>query len=121
MRSPDRECALSRQAVRSDDMTDLGNVERKLDLLIALTRIGLSDALARERQKINSDPVFTAVLRAAAEPIAPGLLKDRVRAETCQSKATVERRIAELVARGALVRESGNGGAAYRSTGLLDG
>jgi predicted HTH transcriptional regulator len=85
-----------------------------------LARIGLSDALERERQTIASDAVFTAVLRACAEPIAPGVSKERVRAETGQSKATVERRIAELVARGALVRESGNGSATYRSTGLLE-
>lgn len=101
-------------------MSGSDGVERKLDLLIALTRVGVSDALERERRAIEADPVSVALLKATGEPVAAGALKSRVQSETRQSKATVERRMADLASRGALVRDGTGGSITYRNSGLFE-
>ena len=58
------------RAKEQQPVSDLNRVERKLDLLIALARIGLADALEREQAKVTADAVSLAILRACATPVA---------------------------------------------------
>jgi predicted HTH transcriptional regulator len=101
-------------------MAEHESIERRLDLLIALTRIGVADALDRQRRAVRDDPVSFEIVRAAAEPVGAGQLKEHVRTATGQSKATVERRLADLVSTGALARHGSGNQITYRSTGLFD-
>jgi hypothetical protein len=96
------------------------NLERKLDLLIALTRIGVRDQLERERRALMADDVSVVILRNTQEWVGADELKSLVEQTTRQSAATVKRRIAELVSSGALLRRGATRSIAYRSSGLLD-
>lgn len=93
---------------------------RRLDILIALTRVGVRDALARETHALQQDPVSAALLRRTAEWKSAGSLKSEVVQETGQSEPTVKRRIAELVSRGALVREGAGRTVRYRNSGVYE-
>jgi hypothetical protein len=95
-------------------------VERKLDLLIALTRVGVRQQLEAELKEIESDPVSKAILQKTHDEIAAGPLKTAVMKATKQSEPTVKRRLGELVARGALSRAGAGGKVTYRNTGLFD-
>jgi hypothetical protein len=101
-------------------MTDTQALEQKLDLLIALTRVGVRDQLARERRMLDEDPVSREILRATDDWTSSGPLKDLVRRATKQSEPTVKRRIADLVSRGALLRRGAGSAISYRNSGLFD-
>jgi hypothetical protein len=103
------------RAVSEND--DLG---QKLDLLIALTRMGVREQLDRDRKAIEGEPVSLALLQQADDWVAAGQLKATVRDLTKQSGRTVERRIAELISRGAMQRRGSGGSISYRSTGLFE-
>jgi hypothetical protein len=96
------------------------SVEQKLDLLIALTRVGVRQPLEAELKEIESDPVSKAILQRTRDDIAAGPLKTAVMKATKQSEPTVKRRLGELVARGALSRAGAGGKVTYRNTGLFD-
>ncbi|HKP91195.1 MAG TPA: hypothetical protein VJT75_14620 [Thermoleophilaceae bacterium] len=95
-------------------------MEQKLDLLIALTRVGVRHQLEAELKEIESDPVGKAILQKARDEIAAGPLKTAVMKATKQSEPTVKRRLGELVARGALSRTGAGRNVTYRNTGLFD-
>jgi hypothetical protein len=101
-------------------MTDFSALEQKLDLLIALTRVGVRDQLGRERRLLDDDPVSREILRATDDWTSAGELKDAVRQATGQSEPTVKRRIGDLVSRGALLRRGAGRNVSYRSSGLFD-
>ena len=95
-------------------------IERRLDRLIAIMQLAHADAISRARQTVLIDPVNAAVLEVAAEDwVAAGDLKARVAAETRQSERTVVRRIAQLVALGAVEQTGSGSKVGYRSTGLI--
>lgn len=96
---------------------DLG---QKLDLLIALTRIGVREQLELDRRVIEQEPVSLALLQHAEDRVAAGQLKATVKDLTNQSGRTVERRIAQLISRGAMQRRGSGGSISYRSTGLFE-
>lgn len=104
-------------AIATSDENDLG---RKLDLLIALTRVGVREQLRRELKAIEDDPVSLAVLRQTSDWIAAGELKAAVKKDTKQSPATISRRIGELVSRGAIQRRGTGNSVSYRSSGLFE-
>ena len=93
---------------------------QKLDLLIALTRLSVRDQLGQELAAIREDPVSLAILRGVEDWVPAGKLKESVRAATGQSDMTVKRRIADLVSRGAVLREGAGPAVKYRTSGLLD-
>lgn len=101
-------------------MADLEELGYKLDVLIALTRIGVRDNLIRERRHIEEDPVSTSILRHTDRWVSAGDLKVKVQKQTNQSEPTIKRRLAELVSRGVLVRQGAGRTVSYRSSGLLD-
>lgn len=93
---------------------------RRLDLLIALTRVGVRDALAREARALEQDAVSAALLRHSEDWRVAGALKALVIKETGQSEPTVKRRIADLVGRGALLRQGAGRTVSYRNSGLFE-
>jgi hypothetical protein len=95
-------------------------LEQKLDLLIALTRLSVRDQLQRDVAEIRQDPVSLAILQRVDEWIPAGKLKEAVRTATGQSDMTVKRRIADLVSRGALLREGTGSAVKYQSSGLFE-
>jgi hypothetical protein len=101
-----------------DDRDD--EVLRRLDLLIALTRVGVRDALMRESRALGEDPVSAALLQQSEEWRPAGELKSLVVRETGQSEPTVKRRIADLVGRGALLRDGAGRSVRYRNSGLFE-
>lgn len=104
-------------ATEADDPSNLG---QKLDLLVALTRMGVRDQLNRELKVIQEDPVSLALLQRAEDWTTAGELKTAVKTATRQSEPTVKRRIAELISRGAMQRRGTGPSVFYRSTGLFE-
>jgi len=101
-------------------MPDVTELERKLDLLIALARVGLRDELAQRRAELDADAVSIAVLEHTSDWIAAGDLKAAARGASGESESTVKRRIADLVSSGAVTRRGSGGSITYRSTGLFE-
>lgn len=93
---------------------------RKLDLLIALTRVSVKDALEAERSALEADQVAKEVLATAEVWIGAGALQERVAERTGQSTKTVRRRMADLLARGVLIKQVEGRTVSYRSSGLFD-
>ena len=101
-------------------MTDDDAVLERLDLMVATLKLAFSDEIAAKRDQVRSEPVSAAILDEATEKlVTSGELKTKVAAATNVNARTVQRRLQDLVALGAL-RQNGAGTAtAYRSTGLL--
>jgi hypothetical protein len=95
-------------------------LEQKLDLLIALTRLSVRAEVAQELDAIRNDAVLLAILRSVDDWIPAGKLKEGVRSATGQSDMTVKRRIADLVSRGALLRDGAGPAVKYRTSGLFE-
>ncbi len=92
----------------------------RLDAIISLLKLAHRESLAAVRQELEGEDVPAAILRATANgPVKAGPLKTKVIKETKQSESTVKRRIADLVAMGAIVKEGGGSNVTYRSTGLF--
>ena len=101
-------------------MTPSEDTNRKLDLIIALMRIGFGDQLQRRSRLIAEDPTNTEILRRCDDWVTAGALKTAVKQATKQSEPTIKRRVAELVSLGALVRRGAGGSVSYRTTGLFE-
>lgn len=105
----------------SNTEVHMGNSEitDRLDTIIALIKLAHRESLASVRQDLMDD-VSGAVLDATAGgPVGAGSLKTKVAKATGQSEKTVQRRIAELVALGALAKDGAGPSVTYRSTGLI--
>jgi hypothetical protein len=89
----------------------------RLDTIISLLKLANRDALAAVREGL--DDVSKALIDVTAEPVVVGTLKKDVAKATNQSEKTVQRRIGDLVAMGALIKHGGGTIATYRSTRLL--
>ncbi len=96
---------------------DAATISRQLETIISLLKVTNRDALAAVREQL--DEVAKALIDATSEPVLVGKLKKDVAKATDQSEKTVQRRIADLVAMGALSKTGDNKTATYRSTGLL--
>ena len=105
-------------------MSDESNLSReisnKLSKLIALTKLSNSKIIAEAKTEINGDPVFQAILALADGDLSSSQIKDKVIEQTSSSKATVERRIAELIEKGALVATRKGHEIYYTNSGLYD-
>lgn len=92
---------------------------RRLDAILALLKLAYNEPLDQARRQILEDGVNAAILEMTVDDfVASGQLKRDIAAATRQSEKTVQRRIADLVAVGALEQRT-DGRAAYRSTGLI--
>lgn len=96
---------------------DAATISKQLDTIISLLKLTNRDALVAARDQL--DDVAKALIDAASEPVVVGKLKKDVAKATDQSEKTVQRRIADLVAIGALSKAGDSKTATYQSTGLL--
>jgi predicted HTH transcriptional regulator len=95
-------------------------IKNQLDTIISLLKLAHRDALDAARRDLNGDGVSAAVLeRTATEAVGAGTLKKEIAKATGQSEKTVQRRIAELLGMGAVVREGSGPNTAYKATGLI--
>lgn len=94
-------------------------LERKLDLLIALQRVAHREELEALRETLLQDKVSREILRATGDSIDAGALKKQVMRRASASKPTVERRIAELVGLGAIQRSGSGAHVQYVNAGLI--
>jgi hypothetical protein len=101
-------------------VTESGETNRKLDLIIALMRIGFSDQIQRRGRILFDDPTSVEILGHCDDWTPAGTLKSAVAQATKQSEPTIKRRIADLVSLGALARRGAGGSVSYCSTGLFD-
>ena len=101
-------------------MTDSDETNRKLDLIIALMRIGFGDQIQRRGRILLEDTTSVEILRHCDEWTSAGALKGAVAKATKQSEPTIKRRVADLVSLGALARRGAGGSVSYRSTGLFE-
>jgi Fic family protein len=101
-------------------MTNDDPIIERLDLMVATLKLAYSREIATERERVRADAASAAILDATAEEsVKSGDLQKRVVASTGVKARTVQRRLQELTAMGAL-RQVGSGSAtAYRSTGLI--
>jgi ATP-dependent Zn protease len=96
---------------------DAATISKQLDTIISLLKLTNRDALVAARDQL--DDVAKALINATSEPVLIGKLKKDVAKATNQSEKTVQRRIADLVALGALSKAGDSMTATYQSTGLL--
>jgi hypothetical protein len=92
-------------------------ITQRLDTIISILKLTNRNALAGARNEL--DDVAKALIDGTEEPVVIGALKRSVANATGQSDKTVQRRISDLVALGALAKTGGGTAATYRSTGLL--
>jgi hypothetical protein len=100
-------------------MSDDEILER-LDLIAATLRLAFDDAITAKRVVIRGDAASAALLDLTTDDwVASGTLKRTVVERAKIKERTVSRRIAELVAAGALSQRGSGSQVAYRSTGLI--
>lgn len=92
----------------------------RLDLMVATLKLAYAKEIARERERIRTDPVSAAILDATAEVDVKSSDLQKSLIESAGAKQrTIQRRLQELTALGAL-RQTGSGfNTSYRSTGLI--
>ena len=100
-------------------MADPEIIER-LDLILALLQLAYNDKIEQARERLRQDAVNVAILDACAEEwVTSGVLQKTVAARTGSQLRTIQRRVAELVARRALRQRGAAASQAYRSTGII--
>ena len=93
---------------------------RRLDLLIGVVSLAFDDAIRAARERARQDPVVASILDRATDGwIASGDLRAAVSQECGVAERTVNRRMAELVAKRVLLQRGAAQSTAYRSSGLL--
>jgi DNA-binding transcriptional ArsR family regulator len=99
---------------------ELSRLEAKLDILIAIQRAAHAEALERLAGSLREDRVAKAILTATREWTSAGALKKRAGSQTGVSQPTVERRLADLLGRGLLLRRGSGPSIEYRASGLIE-
>lgn len=102
------------------DGEDLSRIEAKLDVLIAIQRAAHAETLEQLAESMRREPVARAILRATRSWTSAGEIKRVVSTRARASKPTIERRVADLLERGLLVRRGSGPTVEYRSSGLVD-
>jgi len=96
-----------------------GDNER-LDRIAAILALAHRGAIAEAKSEIRKDALNVAILDACSSGWAPaGKIWDEVAKGSKASRSTFKRRIAELVAEGALFRQGNPPAVTYRSSGLV--
>lgn len=97
-----------------------GQIEEKLDTIIALLQLAYRDQIEKARSEILADPVSSAILEATTDQqVEAGTLQDQVAAATKQSKRTIQRRLAALVAQRVIVQSGSGPHVRYRRTDVI--
>ncbi len=92
----------------------------RLDRIAAILAIANRAAIAEAKREIREDKLNVAILEACSSEWAPaGDIWEKVTKTSNASRSTFKRRIAELVAEGALFRQGNAPAVTYRSSGLV--
>lgn len=102
------------------EIDELKEISKKLSQLIILTRLSNSKFLDEFKLEIKKDPVYQSILNLANGSLTAAQLKDKAIEATKSSKATVERRIADLVEKGALNITKKRNETYYENSGLYE-
>ncbi len=94
-------------------------IANRLDTIIAILRLAYRDNIDAARSTIRSDAVSAAILDNTTTWTRSAQLTSAVRSKTKQSYPTVNRRINDLLAAGALERKGAGSATEYRSRGLI--
>jgi Fic family protein len=98
----------------------LEDISSKLSQLLVLTRLSNSKVIAEAREEINRDPVAQALLALADDSLSSSQLKEKVAEQTNVSEKTVQRRILDLVEKGAITPIRKGKEIYYENSGLYD-
>lgn len=104
----------------SEEIELLKEISRKLSQLIVLTKLSNSKVIEDTKQEIRKDKVSKTILDLADDSLGSSQLKQKVIDLTKVSNATVERRISELVEKGALISTRKGREIFYENSGLYD-
>jgi hypothetical protein len=94
-------------------------IQRTLGRIAAILQIAHSDAINDVRTEVMDDPTNRVIFKAVSKWVATGDLEKAVKKASAGSRATLFRRLGELVDRGLLERREASGKAEYRNSGLI--
>jgi Fic family protein len=97
----------------------LKEISRKLSQLIVLNKLARSKEINDFKEEIKKDIALQAILTLSDGSLSSSQLKDKVIEQTKVSKATIERRIADLIEKGALVSNKKRNEIYYENTELF--
>jgi hypothetical protein len=102
-------------------MIDDDAILERLDLIVAVLQLAHDDAIGRVRGQIRADPVSAAIIDACSDGWAtPAVVRAYVDKTVGATPArTFQRRLRELLTRGALRERGATHTKSYRSTGLI--
>jgi DNA-binding transcriptional ArsR family regulator len=98
----------------------LKEISGKLSQLIVLTKLARSKEISDFKEEIKKDKVVQAILVLSDGSLSSSQLKEKVIEEIKVSKATIERRIADLIEKGALILNRQGKEIYYQNSGLYD-
>jgi DNA-binding HxlR family transcriptional regulator len=104
----------------SDEVELLKTISQKLSQLIFLTKLSNSELIEQVKKEIRKDKVAKAILDLADGVLITSQLKSKVAGHTKVSEKTVERRISDLVEKGAGTRIRKGNEVYYENSGLYD-
>lgn len=92
---------------------------KRLDRIIAILSLAHYESIENARQTVRADPVNAAVLDALEDWTRSGALQQSVVGQTGSNARTVRRRIAALIAQGAVEQRGAGNAIEYRASGLI--
>lgn len=95
------------------------DIGRKLDTIATILKLAHSDAIAKTRTSVRSEPAKAALLDGASKWTGAGKLVKAVAKKSGKSERSVQNYIAELLELGVLEKQGGGPTTEYRSTGLV--
>jgi len=98
----------------------LKEISRKLSQLLVLTKLSNSKVIAETKEEIKRDLVAQAILALANGLLSSLQLKEKVTEQTKVSEKTVQRRIVDLVEKGAITPIRKGTEVYYEDSGLYD-
>ena len=104
----------------SEEITLLKEISRKLSQLIILFKMTNQEKIDDFRKEIKNDRVARSILELADGSLSVKSLKEKVAKSTKVSEKTAERRIYELVDKGALIVNRKGRENFYETSGLYD-
>lgn len=103
-----------------DEIELLKNINRKMDSLVALTKIGLSKELEALTAEVKKDKVTQKILELADGSLSSGDLASKVHELIGVSEITVRRRISELSEKGLILPHRDGLKVFYTNSGIIE-
>ncbi|KAB1661926.1 hypothetical protein F8O07_08605 [Pseudoclavibacter sp. CFCC 13796] len=91
----------------------------KMDLLLGAVQLAYAEEIKTARADLRSDPVIAAILDTCEDWTASATVINEAVRVSESGKRTVQRRIADLIGKRALMSRGAGASMSYKSTGLL--